>query len=105
MEAALELYKLCCTDDNEYSDYFVDELGWINDTEFCVWVSYLYLKEFMEQLTKIFGDGIFDDGGFDANMQSDWACIDLCEAIGGCIDIETVLSSGSNGRRCVIGKT
>lgn len=90
MSDALELYKLCCTDDNEYSDCFVDELGWISDTEFCVWVSYLYLKEFMEKLTKIFGNGIFDDGGFDANMQESCVCIDLCEAVGSCIDIEIV---------------
>lgn len=90
MPDALELYKLCCTDDNEYSDCFVDELGWISDTQFCVWVSYLYLKEFMEQLTKIFGNGIFDDGGFDANMQEGCVCIDLCEAIGCYIDVETV---------------
>lgn len=90
MSDALELYKLCCTDDNEYSDCFVDELGWISDMEFCVWVSYLYLKEFMEHLTEIFGNGIFDDGGFNANMQEGCVCIDLCEAIGGCIDVETV---------------
>lgn len=89
MPDALELYKLCCTKDNEYSDCFVDELGWISDTEFCVWVSYLYLKEFMEQLTKIFGNGIFDDGGFDANMQEDGVCIDLC-VLCDCTYIETI---------------
>lgn len=90
MSEEVELYKLCCTDENEYSNYLVDELGWISDTEFCVWVSYLYLNEFVEYLTKIFGYGIFDDGGFNANMQTNGVCIDLCEAVGCCIDVETV---------------
>ena len=67
MNYELELYKLCYTDDNEYGICIVDELGWISDNEFCVWVSYLYLKEFMNKLKELFGYGIFDDGGFDAN--------------------------------------
>lgn len=92
MNEELELYKLCCTDDNECGSTIVDELGWINENQFCVWVPYLYLKEFTERLKKIFGNGIFDDGGFDANMQENGACIDLCEAVGYSIDIETVFS-------------
>lgn len=90
MNYELELYKLCYTDDNEYGICIVDELGWISDNEFCVWVSYLYLKEFMNKLKELFGYGIFDDGGFDANIQADCVCIDLCEAIGNFIDIEEV---------------
>ena len=86
----IELYKLCCTDDNDYGANMVDELGWINDKEFCVWVSYLYLSEFVGALKVMFGYGIFDDGGFDANMQSDGVCIDLCKAIGEYIDVEAV---------------
>ena len=86
----LELYKLCCTDDNEYDSCMVDELGWANEHEFYVWVSYLYLKEFIESLEKMFGYGIYDDGGFNANMQSGCACIDLCGALEGYIDIESV---------------
>lgn len=86
----LDLYKLCCTNDNDYEFDMVDELGWINDKEFCVWVPYLYIKEFMDTLTKIFGYGIFDDGGFDGNMQSDCVCIDLCKALGNCIDLDVV---------------
>lgn len=58
----LELYKLCCAGDNEYGTCIVDELGWISDSEFCVWVSYLYLKEFMDSLKELLGYGIFDDG-------------------------------------------
>lgn len=90
MNEELELYKLCRTDENEYSNMLVNELGWISDTEFCVWVPYLYLGEFIEGLTKIFGNGIFDDGGFDAKMQCNCVCIDLCEAVGWCIDLEAV---------------
>ena len=86
----LELYKLCCTDDNEYESCMVDELGWVNEKEFYVWVPYLYLKEFIESLRKMFGYGIFDDGSFNANMQSDSVCIDLCETLGDCVDIESV---------------
>lgn len=88
MSDELKLYKLCCTDDNEYEDYLVSEIGWINDEEFCVWVSWTYFEKFIKNLSDIFGEGIFDDGGFDANMQSNCVCIDLCEAIGHCIDIE-----------------
>lgn len=90
MSEELKLYKLCCTNDNEYENYMVDEMGWINDSEFCVWVSYLYFDEFIKSLREIFGYGIFDDGGFNANIQESGVCIDLCEAIGCYIDIETV---------------
>lgn len=89
-ECGLDLYKLCCTNDNDYESDMVDELGWINDKEFCVWVPYLYLEEFMDALTKIFGYRIFDDGGFDANMQADGVCIDLCKALDAYIDLEAV---------------
>lgn len=84
MNGELELYKLCCTGD------LVEEMGWISDTEFCVWVSYFCIQDFINGLQRIFGYGIFDDGGFDANMQVDGVCIDLCDAVGHCVDIKTV---------------
>lgn len=90
MSEALELYKLCCTDENEYNSHMVEELGWISDDEFCVWVPYLFLMEFIEKLTSIFSKNIFDDGGFDANMQSSGVCIDLNNAIGCYIDLEEI---------------
>lgn len=86
----LELYKLCLTKINVYDDCVCDELGWINEEQFCVWVHYAYLQYFVDKLKDIFGDSIFDDGGFDANMQENYACIDLCKAIGHCIDIESM---------------
>ena len=84
----LELYKLVM----DKEDNFVDELGWISDTEFCVWISYYQLNDFINRATEIFGYGMFDDGGFKANMQSHCACIDLCEMFGDYVDIESVFS-------------
>ena len=77
-------------DKNVYEDVICDELGWINDEQFCVWIPYCYLQYFIENLCKIFGNCIFDDGGFNANIQEEQVCIDLCETIGHCIDIESV---------------
>ena len=77
----LELYKLI-TGKDESGFCYVDELGWINDTQFCVWVSNYFFKDFIDGLTEIFGYGLYDDGGFDGNIQSDCVCIDLCEVLG-----------------------
>jgi hypothetical protein len=89
MSDELKLYKLIIEKD-EYGVNYVDEMGWISDTEFCVWVMYMNVADFMKGLTDIFGYGLFDDGGFDANMQSDGMCIDLCKAVGYSIDIESI---------------
>lgn len=89
----LELYKLVMNpeeDDDLYVSY-VDEFGWVSDKEFCVWVSWLWIKEFMERLQQIFGNGIFCEGGFIANVQEDCLCIDLCESVDGYgVDFEKV---------------
>ena len=74
--------------DNDFSH--IDEFGWINDNEFCVWVDYLWLYEFISGLKEMFGCGLFDDGGIEANMQTDCICIDLCVLLGSYLDIETV---------------
>jgi hypothetical protein len=81
----LELYKTITDDEN-----CIDELGWINDTQFCVWVNYFRLDDFMDRAKSIFGYGMFDDGGFDSNMQYNGVCIDLCEMLERYIDIEEV---------------
>lgn len=87
----LELYKLIVTPDKEDLDFsYISEFGWVSDKEFFVWVSFTWLKEFMEELTRIFGYGMFDDGNFNANIQSDTVCIDLNDVLGGYIDIEEV---------------
>ena len=90
MNEGLELYKLIMTPDPEDKDFsYVSEMGWVKDM-FLVWIDYIHLSDFMERLKEIFGYGLFDDGGFDCNMQSDGVCIDLCEALGYALDIETV---------------
>jgi hypothetical protein len=85
MNYELELYKLL-TDDNNY----VDELGWVSEDKFFIWVSYLELYDFMKELTRIFSCGLFDDGSFNVNMREDCICIDLCEAVGNYLSVENV---------------
>lgn len=85
----LELYKLIM-EGSSCGFPYVSEFGWINTDKFCVWVNYLWLNDFMNELKKVFGNGMFDDGGFNVNMQEYGVCIDLCEAIGGYLDIEDV---------------
>lgn len=80
---SIELYKLLVTEDNEHKTALADELGWVSDNEFLVWVSYLWIGEFMESLKKIFGEGLFDDGGFNGNFQSSGVCLDLKEILCG----------------------
>ena len=70
----LEIFKLVESD-------LVTERGWVSETEFYVWVSYLDIQDFMNGLRKICGYEMFDEGGFDANMQSDGVCIDLTDAL------------------------
>lgn len=87
----LELYKLIMTPDETCLEFsYVQELGWINEKVFCVWISYHWIKDFIDGLKYIFGNGLFDDGGFNANIQDDCICIDLCEAIGYAVDIEKI---------------
>lgn len=40
---------------------------------------------------------IFEDGGFDANMQGDYVCIDLCVTIGSFVDIEEMFPKDKYG--------
>ena len=91
MDKKLGLYKICCTsDDEEYPECLVEESRWIGDKKFCVWVSWFFIEDFIKELLRIFGYAIFDDGGFNVNIQADSVCIDLCEAVGHCIDLEEV---------------
>ena len=62
---------------------YANERGWINDSQFCVWIYYEHVKDFMNEFKYIFGNCVFDDGAFSANMQEDGVCIDLCEALEG----------------------
>ena len=69
---------------------YVDEFGWVNNTDFFVWVSYSRFEKFMEGLTEIFGNSIFNYGGFTVYMQKDGICFDLEEAVGCYVDLEEV---------------
>ena len=90
MNEELELYKLIMTPDLDNEDFsYVSEMGWVKDM-FLIWIPYGLLEDFMENMVSIFGYGLFDDGAFDANMQSDGVCIDLAEVLGGYLDIESV---------------
>ena len=87
----LELYKLIMTpDENDLDFSFVEEIGWVNEKIFCVWISYCWIKEFIDGLKNIFGNNLFDDGGFNANLQDTCICIDLCEAVGYSVDLEKI---------------
>lgn len=90
MNNELELYKLIMTPDLDNEDFsYVSEMGWEKDM-FLIWIPYGLLEDFMQNMTSIFGYGLFDDGAFDANMQSDGVCIDLAEVLGEYLDIEAV---------------
>ena len=70
---------------------YVSEFGWVDEEKFFVWVSYPYLSNFVDALSRTFGLGIFDDGSFSGKMQYDCVCIDLCEALEGCdINLEEI---------------
>lgn len=81
----LALYKLITEEE------LVSEFGWSGDNYLLAWINYRDLKEFVDKGMKTFGYSLFDDGGFDANMQSDGVCINLLELFDGyAIDFETI---------------
>lgn len=85
----LELYKLIVIPNEDHKDIsHVEEFGWINDEQFCVWVSYVRMNDFLKRLIEIFGNCLFDNGGFEANMQEDVICMDLSNLLEGYVEIE-----------------
>lgn len=79
----LRLYKLI-------TSKYVEEKGWYSEHQFCVWVNYLYLCEFIDDLKEIFGREIFEDGAFNGNFQEDCVAIDLSEVLE-CYDFDLEL--------------
>lgn len=71
------------------SDY-VEEFGWASDYNLYVWVYYIYLDDFVKELTEIVGNGLFDDGGIKAVMQDNCLCIDVDELLGSYINVEEI---------------
>lgn len=88
----LEIYKLIMNPDEDDSAIsYVEEFGWVSDTEFVVWVDIIWFYEFIKQLKEIFDETIFDEGGFEARIGSDYVCIDLVDVLSGYdIDFEEV---------------
>lgn len=87
----LKLYKVLATDDNKYETALSDEIRWINNEKLLVWIPYMWIDEFINEIKEMFGITIFDEGGFNGNFQEDCICIDLEETIGYCdIDLKSI---------------
>lgn len=51
----LELYKLLINPEEDDIDIsYVDEFGWVSNTEFYVWISLNWFNEFVKRLSDIF---------------------------------------------------
>ena len=73
----LELYKLLINPEEDDIDIsYVDEFGWVSNTEFYVWINLNWFNEFVKRLNDIFGYSLFDEGGIEARICSDCVCID-----------------------------
>lgn len=88
----LKIYKLIMNPDEDDSTIsYVDEFSWINDCEFIVWINIVWFHEFIKQLREIFGETIFDEGGFEATIGPGYVCIDLVDVLRGYdVDFEEV---------------
>lgn len=88
----LELYKLIVNPDEENMDIsYVEEFGWVSDTEFYIWINLIWFDEFIKRLRDIFGYSLFDEGGIEARIDSASVCIDLKEVTSGYgIDLEKI---------------
>ena len=72
MNYELEIYKLIMIPDEDDPDIsYVDEFGWISNTEFCVWINITWLANFMERIREIFGACAFDEGGIAGKVGCD----------------------------------
>lgn len=88
----LELYKLLINPEEDDIDIqYVEEFGWVSNTEFYVWINLNWFNEFVKRLNDIFGYSLFDEGGIEARICSDCVCIDLEEVISGYgVDLEEI---------------
>ncbi len=59
---------------------FCNEYRWINDKEFCVWINYYNLQEFVDELNKIIGIEP-SNSECDAQLQDNCLCIVLNKSI------------------------
>lgn len=80
----LKLYKLLTEND------YVNEMGWVSNTEFYVWVSYFGFYDFLQGLKEIFGVGMFCND-IQAHIQEYTVCFDLCTIVdGNGMDLEEI---------------
>ncbi len=88
----LELYKLIMHPEEDDTDIlYVDEFGWVSDTEFFVWINNIWFNEFISRLNDIFGYSLFDEGGIEARLGNDYVCINLNDFVSEYgIDLEKV---------------
>ena len=70
------------------SDY-VECYKWVDDM-FLIWVRHIWWDNFIDELGQMFGNSLFDEGGFDAKIQEDYICLDLVDILGGYINIKEV---------------
>lgn len=78
----LELYKMV-------NEKF--ECGWINESEFAVWVEHSEIQSFIDGICKVFGTCMFEDGGLEVRMQREYICISLSDMLDGSdIDFEYI---------------
>ena len=88
----LELYKLI-TKETDWGGYkYLNNVGWVNKKNFCVWIFYEQLQEFITRLKEIFSVTMleFYSGGFEGRLQETCICINLSQVIGEYVDLEYV---------------
>jgi hypothetical protein len=86
-----KLFNLITKPHEEYNFNIVEEYKWSVDS-FYIWIPYLFVDNFVDEIINIFGEDVFDDGGCDANMQRGYLCIDLEDLLGGYVDIKEVFA-------------
>jgi hypothetical protein len=65
----LEIYRLVMNE--------TMECGWVNDTQFYIWIDFDNLKKFIDNITKVFGDRMLVNGGVEMTLRRNYVCIDL----------------------------
>lgn len=68
-------------------DEYATEFGWINEDCFCIWVSWYWIDNCLDDLRDLYSNSLFDDGGISAKIQDDCICIELSDTF---IDIESM---------------
>jgi hypothetical protein len=70
----LKLYKLIT------ESGYLESFRW-QETEFYVFVDYIWFDDFIKELIEIFDTDMFSDGGVQATLFDTYLCIDLCDLV------------------------